>query len=257
MADYSDPAVVAVNDEVISFSGLIRELAALDALDLFERCARRHLIGQLAEREGVRINHDTLQAEVNEWRYKHQLERVEDTDAWLAARGVALCDVASIVENRLLCSALAERVTKGRIKPYFAEHTLDFDEAEVYWILVPDEAIAEELAIQMTEESRDFYGFALQYSNDPETRFACGFVGRVRRSQLPVAVSPLLFAASPGTIVGPVKVENGYGLYLVRNVYRATLTEAVRKEIRDIIFENWLEREMRIARIVYPFRDIP
>ena len=255
MDDYADPAVVVVNDEVVPFSGLIRELAALDALDLFKRCARRHLIVQLAEREGVSINPDTLQAEVNEWRYKHQLERVEDTDAWLAARGVALCDVASIVENRLLCCALAERITQGRIEPYFAEHTLDFDQAEVCWILVADEAVAEELVFQMTEESRDFYAFALRYSNDPETRPACGFMGRMRRSQLPGGVSPLIFAASPGTIVGPVRVEKGYGLYLVRNVYRATLTATVRKEIRDILFESWLEREMRAARIGYPFKD--
>ena len=256
MVEFDDPAVVVVNDEVVPFSGLIRELAALDALDLFNRCARRHLIVQLAEREGLRIDPDTLQAEVDEWRYEHQLERVEDTDAWLEARGVELRDVASIVENRLLCCALAKRVTKGRIKPYFAEHTLDFDEVELCWISVADEAIAEELVIQMTEESRDFCTFALRYSNDPETRPACGFMGRVRRSHLTVGVSPLLFAASPGTVVGPVKVENGYGLYLVRNVYNAALTKAVRKEIRDILFESWLEREMRVAQIGYPFKDI-
>ena len=255
MVEFDDPAVVVVNDEVVPFSGLIRELAALDDLDLFNRCARRHLIGQLAEREGVHIDQDTLQAEVNEWRYKHQLDRAEDTDEWLAARGVALCEVASIVENRLLCCALAERVTKGRIEPYFAEHTLDFDEVELCWISVADEAIAEELAIQMTEESRDFYAFALRYSNDSGTRPACGFMGRLRRSQLPVGVSPLLFAASPGTIVGPVRIEKGFGLYLVRNVYRATLAATVRKEIRDILFERWLEREMRDARIGYPFKD--
>ena len=39
---------------------------------------------------------------VDEWRYQHRLEEVEDTEAYLAKRGITLQDVAEEAEMRRL-----------------------------------------------------------------------------------------------------------------------------------------------------------
>ena len=251
----TDPVLIVVNDEHVHLSDLLRALQAADDLSLLHRCARQRLILQLALRKGLSVGPEDLQAEVDAWRYQNRLERVEDTDAWLAQRGLTLDDVARQVECRLLEASLAQKATEGRIEPYFMQHTLDFDEAEVCWIHVADEGMAEELRMQITEEGVAFHNLARRHSQDEATRPAGGYLGRLRRPHLPKGIAPLVFATAPGELTGPLKVEKGYALYLVQHIYPATLTGAVQQEIRNRLFKTWLKREMRRARIAFPFLE--
>lgn len=255
MSGAGDPVIAVVNGERVCLSDLVKSMGVGDESGLFERCARRRLVAQLAEREGLQVGPEALQAAVDAWRYGHRLERVADTEAWLKQRGITLCDVAAEVEYGLLEEGLAQRVTGGRIEPYFAQHTLDFDEAEVCWICVADEGAAEEIFMQAAEDGGDFHDFARRFSEDGATRPAGGYLGRVRRARLPKGVAPLIFAADPGSVVGPVKVAKGFALYLVQQVFPAALTASVRREIRARLFEAWLAREMRQAEVAFPFLE--
>jgi hypothetical protein len=69
---------------------------------------------------------------------------------------------------------------------------------------------------------------------------------------MPKGVAPLIFAATPGGVVGPVRVAKGHALYFVQQVYRATLGEGVKQEIRERLFGAWLMRETQKARIGFP-----
>ncbi len=255
MSEGADPVVVVVNHEQVGLSDLLRSMQIVDDPSLFERCARQRLIVQLAHREGLSVSPEDVQTEVDEWRYQNRLERVEDTEAWLAHRGLSLDNLAGAAECRLLTDALARRQTEGRIEPYFVQHTLDFDEAEVCWIHVAHRGIAEELQMQVIEEGLAFCDLARRYSRDEATRPAGGYLGRLRRRHLPKGIAPLVFAAEPGEVVGPLKVGKGYALYLVQQTYPAALTEAVNQEIKNRLFKTWLKREMRRAHIAFPFLE--
>ena len=228
-----------------------------ERMNRVQRCAGRRLILQIAQREGVEVSQEALQREVDEWRYRNRLEQVEDTEAWLSQRGVTLDDVAAEVACGLLEEALAGRVSEGRIEPHFAQHALDFDEAEVCWIHVSEEGVAEEIRMQVAEEGARFHELARRYSEDETTRPAGGYLGRLRLRHLPQGVAPLVFAARPGEVVGPVKVRKKYALYLAQEIFPATLTEAVREEIRGRLFNAWLKHEMRRAQIAFPILESP
>jgi hypothetical protein len=255
MSATCEPVALVVNDEQVGLSDLLRSIRVADDVSLFERCARQRLIVQLARREGLGVRPEDLQAGVDEWRYQKRLERIEDTEVWLARRGLTLDDVAAEVERRLLRDALAQKVTEGQVEPYFTQHALEFDEAEVCWIHVGEKGTAEEIQMQVAEEGADFYGLARRCSEDEATRPAGGYLGRLRRAQLPKGIAPLVFAAEAGEVVGPVKVGKGYALYFVQQVYPATLNEAVRQEIKGRLFKTWLKREMRQAQIVFPLAN--
>ena len=257
MTEGADPVVAVVNDEQICLSDLLRSMGVRDDLSPLERCARQRLILQLAQQEGVEVRPEEVQQEVDEWRYRNRLERVEDTDAWLSQRGVTLDDVAAEAAHGLLEQALAGKVAEGQIEPYFAQHTLDFDEAEVCWIHVSEEGVAEEIRMQVAEEGVRFHELARRYSEDEATRPAGGYLGRLRRDHLPKGVAPLVFAAKPGEVVGPVRVRRKHALYLVQEAFPATLTEAVREEIKGRLFKAWIKREMRRAQIAFPIPGSP
>lgn len=255
MSESEDPVMVVVNDQSVHLSDMIRSLSVEGNWQLLERFARRQVIIQWADREGIELSPEDLQNEVNEWRYKNRLERVEDTDAWLEQHGLTLFDVAVEAEFRLYECWLMEQIKEDNIRAFFVQRTLDFERVEACWISVSDEGVAEELCLQVVEEGADFYTLARRYSQDEATRPAGGYLGRRRRRDLPQGVAPLIFAASEGDVVGPVKVEKGYALYYVQKRCPAVLDENTCEKIRKKLFESYLQREMKRAEITFPFNS--
>ena len=247
-----DAALVQVNGIAVSLRHVVRQQGVADNLRFFDDFARRELIRQLVRREGVCAAPEDIQQKVDEWRYQHRLERVEDTEAYLAKRSITLQDVAEDAEMRRLEYLLSEKVAEGQVEPYFAQHILEFDEAEICWIFHTDKGVIDEVDLQIREDGADFYAMAREFSQDAHTRAGSGFLGRVRRKQLPKGIAARVFAASPGEIFGPEKVSKGFALYLLQKLYPATLNEQIAKEIRKHLFNQWLQREMQRADIRYP-----
>ena len=248
--------LIQVNDAEVLLRHVIRQMGVADNLRFFHGFARRELIRQLALREGVCAAQEDVQRKVNEWRYRHRLERVEDTEAYLTKRGITLQDVAEDAEVRRLAFLLSEKIAEGQVEPYFAQHTLEFDEAEICWIFHTDEGVIDEVDLQIREDGADFYAMARRFSQDARTRSGSGFLGRVRRKQLPKGIAARVFAASAGEILGPEKVSKGFALYLLQERYPATLNERIKKEIRKHLFNQWLQREMQRADIRYPIWQV-
>ena len=251
MSESEDPVMVVVNEQSVHLSDMIRSLSVEGNWKLFERFARRQVIIQWADREGIKLSPEDLQNEVDEWRYKNRLERVEDTDAWLDQYGLTLFDVVVEAEFLLYERWLMSRIKEDDIRAFFVQRTLSFERVEVCWISVSDEGVAEELCLQVVEEGADFYTLARRYSQDEAP--AGGYLGRRRRRDLPQGVAPLIFAASEGDVVGPVKVEKGYALYYVQKRCPAVLDETTREKIRKKLFESYLQREIKRAEITFPF----
>ena len=202
-----DAILIQVNGTEVLLSHVVRQLGVADNLRFFDGFARRELIRQLALREGVCAAREDIQQKVDEWRYQHRLEEVEDTEAYLAQRGITLQDVAEEAEMRRLEYLLSKKVAEGQAESYFAQHTLEFDEAEICWIFHTDKGVIDEVDLQIREDGADFYAMAREFSQDAGTRPGSGFLGRVRRKQLPKGIAARVFAASPGKIFGPEKVS--------------------------------------------------
>ena len=247
-----DATLIRVNGTEVSLHHIVRHLGVADNLRFFDGFARRELIRQLARREGVCAAREDIQRKVDEWRYQHRLERVEDTEVYLAQRGITLQDVTEDAEVRQLEYLLSEKIAEGQVEPYFAQHMLEFDEAEICWIFHTDKGVIDEIDLQIREDGADFYAMAREFSQDARTRSGSGFLGRVRRKQLPKGIAARVFAASSGEIFGPEKVSRGFALYLLQELYPATLNKRIKKEIRKHLFNQWLQREMQRADIRYP-----
>ncbi len=244
--------LIQVNGTEVLLSHVVRQMGVADNLRFFDGFARRELIRQLARREGVCVAQEDIQRRVDEWRYQHRLEQVEDTEVYLAKRGITLQDVAEDAEVRRLEFLLSEKIAEGQVESYFAQHTLEFDEAEICWIFHTAKDVIDEVDLQIREDGADFYAMARRFSQDAHTRPGSGFLGRVRRKQLPKGIAARVFAASIGEVFGPEKISKGFALYLVQQLYPATLNEQIKKEIRKHLFNQWLQREMQRADIRYP-----
>ena len=108
-------------------------------------------------------------------------------------------------------------------------------------------ADAERALAAVGARQADFVELARTYSVDDNTRLSGGYIGNLKRGMLPAEVDERAFACGDNEIIGPFS-ENG--LWTIYKVYSRTVTklnDALTKQIKDHIFEEWLRHQVCVA----------
>jgi parvulin-like peptidyl-prolyl isomerase len=122
-----------------------------------------------------------------------------------------------------------------------------YDSAVLSELVVAEEGLAAELALQTREEGADFASLARRHST-AASRADSGFLGELRRGRFSGAESAAVFGAHPDDVVGPFAQGRQFRLLRVHEVRRAKYTDAVRREIEDTLWSEWLLRRIQAAR---------
>ncbi len=109
-------------------------------------------------------------------------------------------------------------------------------------IVVKKESLADEIAMQVTEDGEGFHSLARRHSIDETTRHYRGHLGSITRKMLSPDISAKVFNTNPGDLLGPFKKDEYIQLILVEEVIKAELTDNVKEAIKERIFEQGASR---------------
>jgi parvulin-like peptidyl-prolyl isomerase len=130
---------------------------------------------------------------------------------------------------------------------WVVQHSTEFDSAVLSELMVEQEDLAAELLLQIREEGAEFSDLVQRYSIAP-SREKGGLIGEVRRNAMNAVTSAAVFAASTGDVVGPFPHQKQARLLEVHASRRAELTPDVRSEIEQMLWRDWLDRQIRAAQ---------
>jgi parvulin-like peptidyl-prolyl isomerase len=204
----------------------------------------QRIISRAAEERQIIVNDDDIQKEADRQRHELRLERSSDTLEWLQSQRITPENWESGIRIKLLEKKLKEALFEPEINQSFNQNRLNFDKVILYQIVVPYAALAQELFYQIEEEEISFYEAAHMYDVDENRRYRCGYEGAILRWNLPPLLASALLGIPSGKLAGPVETEQGYHLLLPEKVIPAELTDEVRQEIRDRLFQEWLASEI-------------
>jgi len=246
---------ITVNGESIDIKVAVRLSFLHDDDQFVQNTIEFMLVNQGAEKAGISNTDEQLQLAVDELRYQRGLESSEKAQQWLKESNLDLMVIQNGVSNMLLRNKLRNTISESEIEAYFAEHQLEFDRVELYSIRVDSEELAQELFAQITEEDANFHLLAMEYSQDEATRPMGGYVGKLTRSGMTGEIEAAVFKAQPGDVVGPMETEQGHNLFMVKNVYKASLEEE-KDGIQMLLFTQMLNKLRSEANIAHPiFED--
>jgi len=125
-------------------------------------------------------------------------------------------------------------VTAEEAKQFYEQNPGLFDLAQVSQVLVAAKAgqeatllkKAEALKARLAKEPKRFADVAKAESEDTVSRPKGGDLGALRRGMLLPELEAVVFAAKPGTVLGPVKSQYGYHILYVRSLKRLSWAEA-------------------------------
>jgi peptidylprolyl isomerase len=223
---------------------------------LLQEAAEDRLIAEVARAENVAVSDDELQQAADAFRQARRLQKAAAMHAWLAEQRLGVLDFQAHLERTLLRGKLRERLPRAQVERYFAENRSQFDRCVLAQIVVERESVAVELLSQIQDDGSDFASLARKHSTHRESRQSGGFLGVVARKSLSPAVEAAVFGAKNGDVLGPFKTAHGWHIVRVEELLPAVLDERTAEAIRNQLFQDWLQDQVRQADVRLPLFDL-
>lgn len=233
------PKISITDDEIVDF--LKRRVQYKETC---HKILSQRAINRAIQERGISVTLDEIQAEADRQRLVRRLEKASDTLAWLNEQKITADDWEAGIQENLLAKKLADAMFGSEVEKYFTQHKLDYEQVQLYQIVVPYERLAREVFYQIEEEEISFYHAAHLYDIEKKRRDLCGYEGKVTRRSLKGELAALVFGATPGEVVGPHKTDLGYHLLKVEEFIPAQLTDERSQEICQKLFQEWLLSEV-------------
>jgi parvulin-like peptidyl-prolyl isomerase len=206
------------------------------------------LIKQVALDRGLQVSDLDIQMEADRFRHANGLEHAADTLNWLKAQQITPELWEESIRDRLLSDRLAHHLFDQDVERTFAENRVIYEQVALYQLVVPYEKLAMELFYQIDQSEISFYRAAHLYDIDPVRRRHCGFEGLLVRGQIEPRLSSIVFGSEPQQVTQPIQLDNSYHLIWVEEFLAAALTDQIRQELLDQLFQTWVTNELNHAR---------
>lgn len=247
-------AFLTVNGHSMSMQEAIRR-DILHGDQFLEQHIEELLLRDYAQENGIENTDEELQVAADEMRYQRGLESRAETLQWLDDNHQTLASIQNGLDYQLLRNKVRNSIPEDEMRAYFADHQMDFHSVDLYSIRVGSRAVAEELHAQIVEDGASFYDLAVNHSEDEGTARRGGYVGRLSRGDMTGEIEAAVFDADEGEIVGPMETEEGWNLFLVREIHTPDF-EDVKDEVRLQLFEDLISKLKVEADVSYDlFRD--
>lgn len=241
---------ITIDDQPISMAQVFRYLQAGRKLDGFigEIVRQFVLEKELQEQSDLQVSPAVIEQAVIDFRLQNQLTDAQKFQDWLAGNGMTYEAFHQQVSSSFKLQKLRELVTEPKLQEYFINRKVFLDRVVLSRIVVAEQELADELKSQLAEGA-SFEQLAREYSL-MDDRVMNGMVGPVSRGSMPDVLRAAIDLAQPGDVVGPLGMEERWGLFRVEEWLPASLENPqVRQSLQNELFEQWVAEKVQILPI--------
>jgi parvulin-like peptidyl-prolyl isomerase len=231
------------NEEIIAYLRCSHKIAEIAAI-----AEREALILALCEQRGITVSEEELQAAGDEFRREHKLLGASATLAWLSQHRITLEDWAQGIRVAQLEKKLKEQLFGASVDGHYLSNRKDYRRIALSQILVDDLTDALKIVSKVQEDKAAFCASALEYSKGKQPKEKGGFAGIHFVSKLIPEMAQAVSDVNEGEVIGPVQTKLGYHIIKIEKWFPAQLSEDVREEILESLFQAWLRERSNSAR---------
>jgi parvulin-like peptidyl-prolyl isomerase len=234
-----------IDDQPISSGQILNYLQATRKLDAFiGDIVRQFVMERELQSQETNVSSATIEQAVIDFRLSNQLTDPAKFQEWLSGNGLTYEAFHRQIEVGFRMRSLRETVTASRLPEYFIERKMYLDRVVLSRIIVDDRELAEELKTQL-QEGALFEQLAREYSLTDD-RIMNGMVGPVSRGSMPDLMRAEIDLAKAGDVVGPIGMEERWGLFRIEAFLPASLEDPqIKQSLEEEIFEQWLGEKMQ------------
>lgn len=189
---------------------------------------------------GITVTDEELQVAGDAFRSEHRLLGSAQTLAWLEQQRISIEDWTQGIRIQLLTQKLKDRLFASSIDDHYLTNRDEYHRAAFSQILVSDLAEALQIVQKLRAGKASFCEMALEHSQAKTSGEQGGFVGVRFVSTLMPEIRAAITGVQAGEIINPIKTHRGFHILRIEKWFSPTLSESVRAEILDLLFQTWL-----------------
>ncbi len=183
-----------------------------------------------------------------EFRVQQKLTTPEAFQQWLSEHGLTYATFKHQIQTRMKQDELKEQIVREKVQDYFAQNQTNLDRIVFSRIVVETLETARNLHQQLQGTEVDFNQLAKQHSIVDDGKVG-GAMAPMIRGQMPPEIREATLSAEPGAILGPVRIEGRYCLLRVEEVLPARLEGALKRDLQNHLFEEWIKAKLKAMTI--------
>ena len=203
------------------------------------------LIVKLCQHFDIKVSDEEWQAAGDAYRLEHKLLGVKETTNWLEQQRISLEDWSEGIKLELLTNKLKEHLFGVDVDGHYLNNRNNYKRVALSQILVLDRETALEVKRSLLSEKTSFCALALEYSKGKQSHTNGGFLGILYLSQLAPEIAEAIENTSAGEIIDPIKTELGYHILRVEKWFLPEMSELVRAEILNTLWQMWLKEQQK------------
>lgn len=238
---------LTIDDQSVSLADAVRYLQIGRKFDGFIGEILRQFVieKEVQARDDLNIGNAAIEQAIIDFRLQRQLTDPQQFQDWLASNGMTYESFHQQVAMGFKLKKLKSVIAEPKLQEYFIERKVYLDRVVLSRIIVDDKELADELKTQIAEGSATFEQLARDYSVTDD-RIVNGMVGPVSRGSMPDMLRVAIDEAQPKDVVGPLGMEERWGLFRIEELLPATLEdERLKQSLLDELFEQWLAEKMQ------------
>lgn len=238
-------AFLTIDDEPVTVAQVFRYLQAGRKLDGFiGEIVRQFTLERELKQYELPVSPAVIEQAVVDFRLQRQLTDPKQFQEWLIANGLDYEAFHAQIAASFKLQKLKETVTEPRLQEYFIERKMFLDRVVLSRIIVGDQELAEELKSQLQEGAK-FEQLARDYSLTDD-KVMNGMVGPVSRGSMPDVLRAQIDVAQAGDIVGPIGMDERWGLFRIEEFLPVSLDNPqVKQTLQDELFDQWLAEKIQ------------
>lgn len=242
--EFALPEISSATDEdVIAYLSRSHKLAEIAAL-----AERDALILGICESLGITVSDEELQAAGDAFRLRHKLLGSSETLAWLSGQRITVEDWSQGIRVALLTKKLKEHLFGDAVDAHYMSNRNDYKRVALSQIIVRDLTDALKVTYAIREENASFCTLALEHSKGKQSKEHGGFLGICFIAKLMPEIAQTISEAKECEVIGPIQTRFGYHIIRIEKWFPAELSESVREEVLESLFQAWLQEQINPER---------
>ncbi|MBW0166190.1 MAG: peptidyl-prolyl cis-trans isomerase [Vulcanococcus sp.] len=174
---------------------------------------------------------------------RYKLKTQLEVQRWMVSYGLTEADLDLLAERQLRWQLLCERRFRAQISTLFLKRKSQLDQVVYSLIWVEDEALAQEMFLQLSERESSFEQL---WCTLPEKagQLPTGKCGPTPMGELPEALAELLRVSQPGHVWPPRPAEGGWVLIRLDEFQPAVFSQGHRRDLALELGDQWLQEEL-------------
>lgn len=186
---------------------------------------------------------ETIEQSLIDFRTENELTDADDFQEWLASYGITYETFREQFIWNLTLDHLKNQISQPQLTEYFQKRKPFLDQVVLSWIGVETEHQAKNLRRKLNWGTKfDQLVVSQMNSNGNDDS---GLAVPLSQGELPDELSDAIQANRPGDVIGPLLIGDRWYIFRVEAFQPAELDEALKAQLKDELFEEWLIEKVK------------